>query len=141
MGTISGSLTTATVTWSDTLGMASIIVKADNSCGESDFSGAWNVLVETTKGIAEWQNQDVSICISPNPNNGEFILDLSCRKLITINLRIMDVLGNIVYNQNDIQLMQSLDMKISLHNLKMGVYFIFIDNGITAQATKFVIQK
>jgi uncharacterized Zn ribbon protein len=117
------------------------MVKGVNSCGESAFSDAWTVNVINTTGFAELQNRDVSIRISPNPNNGEFIVELTSKENATMSLRIMDALGNVVYNQNDIQVMQSLDMKISLNNLKKGVYFILVNDGKTTQAKKLVIQK
>jgi uncharacterized Zn ribbon protein len=79
--------------------------------------------------------------IIPNPNNGEFMLNLVSKDNATMNLRIMDALGNTVYNQNSIQVTQSLVMKISLNNLKKGIYFILADDGNTTQAKKLVIQK
>jgi hypothetical protein len=141
LGTITGTTTTATVDWNGSIGIASITVKAVNACGESAFSDAWTVVVRNTTGIGDVQNKDVTIRIIPNPNSGEFIMELASKENSTMNLRIMDALGNIVYSQNGIQVNQKVDMKLSLDNLKKGVYFILVNDGKTTQAKKLVIQK
>jgi uncharacterized Zn ribbon protein len=140
LGTITGTTTMATVDWSGSVGTAAITVKAVNACGESAFSDAWTVIVRNTTGFTELQNKDVSIRIVPNPNNGEFIVELAFKDNAALNLRIMDALGNTVYHQNDIQVIQSLDMKVSLTNLKKGVYLILVNDGNTTHSRKFVIK-
>jgi hypothetical protein len=141
LGTISGNTTTATADWTGLVGTAYITVKAVNDCGESDFSEAWMVIVDNSTGIAEVQDKDIAIRIMPNPNSGEFIIGLTSKDHAVMNLRIMDALGNTVYHQNGIQVAASLTMKLTLNNLRKGVYFILVDDGKTTQAQKLVIQK
>ncbi len=141
LGTITGTTTTATANWSGAKGTAAITVTGINACGEGEVSEAWMVTVDNTIGIAEVQDKDIAIRIMPNPNNGEFIIGLSSKDNAVINLRIMDALGNTVYRQNGIQVAPSLTMKLTLDNLKKGVYFILADDGKTTQAQKLVIQK
>jgi hypothetical protein len=141
LGTISGNTTTGTADWTGYIGIASITVKAVNSCGESDFSDAWTVVVRNSTGIAQVQNQNIGMRILPNPNNGEFTLNLTSKNNVTMHLRIMDALGNMVFDQTGIQIIKNLEMKINLSNLRKGVYFILVDDGNTILAQKLVIQK
>ena len=141
LGTITGSTTTATADWTGLVGTAYITVKAVNACGESDYSDAWMIIVDNSTGIAEVQDKEIAIRIMPNPNSGEFIIGLTSKANAVMNLRIVDALGNTVYRQNGIQVAPSLAMKLTLDNLKKGVYFILADDGKTIQAQKLVIQK
>jgi hypothetical protein len=141
LGTITGTTTTATADWTGSIGIASITVKAVNSCGESAFSDAWTVVVRNSTGIAQLQNHTPAMRILPNPNNGEFTLRITSSDNATMHLRIMDALGNTVFNQTGILVMKSLDMKLNLSNLRKGVYFILVDDGTLTQAKKLVIQR
>jgi len=140
IGTITGTGTTATVEWDWTIGTAAITVKGVNACGESDFSDAWYVNV-VISGIMELQEKGFSFIIIPNPNNGMFTIEVNAKEKTAMNLRIIDLLGHAVYKQNDVLVYQSLDMKISLNNLREGIYFILVADGKTTQAQKLVIQK
>lgn len=65
-GTLSGSTTTATVTWSTYyLGAALIKVKSLNSCGESSWSAEKQTIVENTAGVQDQAH--FSVLIYPNP--------------------------------------------------------------------------
>jgi hypothetical protein len=141
-GSISGTTLTAMVSWNDTYeGIALVKVKGINSCGESVFSQAIEVTVHNTTGFGEMQNTNLTIQASPNPSTGEFMLTIGSRENITIQIRIMDALGNIVYKENNVQVVQSLTRKISLNNLNKGIYFLLLDSGKSTQSEKIVIQK
>jgi hypothetical protein len=141
LGTITGTTTTATANWSGAKGTAAITVTGVNACGEGEVSEAWMVTVDNTIGIAEVQDKDITIRIVPNPNNGEFMLMLASGANASLNVKIMDILGNTVYKQEDIRVNRSIEMKISLNNMREGIYFILVGDGTTTQVKKLVVRK
>ncbi|MCX6235287.1 MAG: T9SS type A sorting domain-containing protein [Bacteroidetes bacterium] len=137
-GSISGTSATATVTWNEYTGLAYVKVKGVNSCGESDFSEPVIITV-WTEGIDELNASRITI--TPNPNTGEFILNLVSRENALMQVRIMDAMGNVIYNENNIPVLQTLVKKITLSSIREGVYLMLINDGKTTVAKKFVIQK
>ncbi len=76
--------------------------------------------------------------IYPNPNNGQFILDLGSDNF-SGNIEILDIVGSVVYQE----MINSTGSTIPLHldKLESGVYFVRINDGINSQTINFVIER
>ncbi|HOW30090.1 MAG TPA: T9SS type A sorting domain-containing protein [Bacteroidales bacterium] len=73
-GTITGNGLSATVEWGSFLGLASIRVKAVNTCGESNWTSAVQTEVINTTGITIGEATGLSVY--PNPGEGVFVITL-----------------------------------------------------------------
>lgn len=96
-----------------------------------------NVKASVTAGIKANSNLLSNISIYPNPNNGEFNLDLSLIDAKTITVSIYDIIGQLVSQQTA----DAVNKKMNASQLQNGTYFIKInaDNKTTTQ--KIIINK
>jgi PKD repeat protein len=85
-------------------------------------------------GIQE-KSSALSASISPNPNNGKFVLELNSSKGITTDLKIMNTLGATIYEESGLNINGKVIKTINL-DLTGGIYFLVLQNG-----DKKVIQK
>ena len=118
-----------TIDWTDYWeGTVNLSVKAVNDCGESDFSESLEIFVILTD-INENLVREISVF--PNPNNGEFILSFGGNQAETIDIKVLDNLGKVVYESSDI-FPDENKLELNLKNLDTGIYFILInsENGI-----------
>lgn len=81
-----------------------------------DFNG--NSTVSKVKSIKNNENESVQINVFPNP----FTSEININSLQTIDIRIIDELGKIIYNQN--QLPFNVNLSINLSHLSNGIYFL-----------------
>jgi hypothetical protein len=139
-GIISGESTTGLVEWnSEYTGEAEIFVKGINDCGQSDWSEGFTVNVFNTVGLADGLEKG-NINIIPNPSNGEFRLESTIIHDLAVNIRIMDVIGNMVYEESEVMLNNGLNKKFDLTGFQKGLYVMFIESKETSVTKKFVIQ-
>ncbi|MCK9616794.1 MAG: C25 family cysteine peptidase [Lentimicrobiaceae bacterium] len=139
-GTIAEQDLTATVTWNqDFRGTALVSVKTVNDCGESAFSDAKEVKIYSTIGIDEPQAK-FSLKVYPNPNNGNFKLDISPVKPEVVNIKLMNITGNMVYSENNVAIQSGYSQNLNLNHLNKGIYTLIIEGKGIYNVTKVVIK-
>jgi len=94
--------------------------------------------VDVVTGINDLSN--TAMVVSPNPNNGNFTLDLSSVKSQVSNVKIMNMVGGIVYQQK-VAPNATFNQNINLSNLSDGVYTIRIQTNNGGIVKKMVIKK
>lgn len=98
--------------------------------------GLWNTdLYSSTVGI-ENQIANSEISIFPNPNNGEFTVQVPENKLYDIS--VYNVLGERVLDELKVH---SSQKTIELHNAKSGVYLVHITIDNKTISRKIIINK
>jgi PKD repeat protein len=133
-GTISGTGTTGSITWSPTyLGSASIKVQGINSCGAGSWSVDFPVLVVT--GIGELTKQKI-VTLYPNPAKG-MINIIPLYKMKT-DLKVFNSLGCVIIEKNSLNLEGSYQLDIS--TLVPGIYYFNILTDNAQQIQKVVVQ-
>lgn len=138
-GTISGENLTATVEWSSTyLGTALISYKAVNDCGESEYSEELEVTVDNTVNIDEKKQSTVRIF--PNPNSGQFTLVFDTDKHLNVDIKIFNMMGNLVYQKNNFPVNKNLVRNVDASKLSCGVYYLIIQSTEFSINEKIIIQ-
>ena len=97
-----------------------------------------NGTIDIIDGINELNN--TAIAVSPNPNNGNFTLDLSSVKSQVSNVKVMNMVGSVVYQQKVAQ-NATFNQNLNLSNLSNGVYTILIQTNNGDIVKKMVIKK
>ncbi len=97
-----------------------------------------NGIIDISTGINELNN--TAIVVSPNPNNGNFTLDLSSVKSQISNVKVMNMVGSVVYQQKVAQ-NATFNQNLNLSNLSDGVYTILIQTNNGDIVKKMVIKK
>jgi PKD repeat protein len=108
-----------------------------NNCLGSD-----TVVVNFTDpvGIPE-QPGKLAVTITPNPNSGSFRLDVTSAADKSFDLRIVSILGTVVYSLQDIALDGKYSAKIEVPGLRNGVYYIIVSTPDDKVTRKIVVQK
>ncbi len=79
--------------------------------------------------------QKSGLCLFPNPNNGNFTLQKNDMNS-TINLKVLDIMGHVVYTQNN------LNQNITYLNLNLaqGLYLVVFDNESERISQKLIVK-
>lgn len=119
--------------------VAHLSAKAENVCGESEFSDTLNIYVNWNTNVAENRNSKL-FDIYPNPNNGRFTVKFNADKTDIVNLKVYSALNRLVYIENNITAGAFFSKKIALTNLNSGLYYLHIEGKRTIYFKKLVIQ-
>jgi PKD repeat protein len=127
-GTVTGTGTTATVTWTPNWeGIATIKVKGTNDpCGAGDFSESLSITCSICTGVAENTDQPV-IKVFPNPSEGNFTVKFYNNPGHT-EITVMNILNKSVYSC-ELEATKGKTLNIDLGGIVEGVYFMRIRSG------------
>jgi len=78
------------------------------------------------------------IIVSPNPNDGNFSIDLNLIKIQDINVEITDIVGKVVWNSENKKVLKT-NLPIDLSLIKSGMYFVNIKGENFQKTTKIII--
>ncbi|MBL6663416.1 MAG: fibronectin type III domain-containing protein [Flavobacteriales bacterium] len=84
--------------------------------------------------ISQFSKSDIKVY--PNPNNGQFTLELSDKPQSQLNLTISNALGQIVHQQQLISITNSID----LANVNKGIYIMDLSSPTQSLKTRIVIE-
>ncbi len=103
------------------------------------FSGQVITYLQASTGLSFEKNNQSYFSVSPNPNNGDFIL--TNKNIIegNYNVKVMDMLGQIVY-ENQVYLQNRTSKTLQIKNLLNGIYFLSIAKDDIKYNEKIVIQ-
>lgn len=92
-------------------------------CGQ--VCGSWKT-DETIPDLVEDENTGFELLVYPNPFRNEFHIRIESTSDERIDLRMLDVSGKVVYQQNGISISQDVSMG---NSLAKGVYFVDVTQG------------
>jgi PKD repeat protein len=141
-GSISWTDTVATVTWNnDFTGVASVKVKASNLCSESSWSTPLDIAINPYPVAIPEHIDPLTLTISPNPNNGQFRLDVASVTDKRFDIRILSTLGTVVYYLPGIAPDGKYSALIQVPGLRNGVYYLVVTTANAKVTRKIVINN
>lgn len=91
-------------------------------------------------GIADAQKNNDQMQITPNPNNGNFVVNYTSAKNQKVSVKLIDMLGQVVYT-NELKVISGINpIEISVQNLKKGIYLFEYVTEKGKQTEKLVIE-
>lgn len=120
MGSISGSGTEITITWSGTLGQANLSVVGVNDCGQGAVSQPLIIQIDNSVGIKTPALYDLKIF--PNPSTGVFTIS-SSKSISAVYL--YDVSGRIFKSLSE-PLHEGMSVTMDYSYLHSGIYFVHV---------------
>lgn len=109
--------------------------------GDIGTLNSWYVEVcettETNLGIETFEI--TTLKVFPNPNTGEFTIQLNNSGAKQLNLNIVDISGRIIY-KNTYNNSGNFSEKLNLTSAQTGVYFLNVDDGYKRSTKKIVIK-
>ena len=94
-----------------------------------DFAVGINKVVAELEGIS----------VSPNPSNGLFTLNIETPAIENFNMRITNVGGQLVYEQN-VTVNGSHTEQVDISNLSKGIYYLLLQTETGSRVEKLIIQ-
>lgn len=109
-----------------------------------DESGCENFAVQTITvvncvGVKE-NTEAVSLEVYPNPSYGVFNLNINATSFNNADLRVIDIVGKVIYEQTELNVQGSEVISIDLNEYPSGIYFVQIQNE-TQSVSKKVFLK
>jgi subtilisin-like proprotein convertase family protein len=121
-------------------------------------NGTYNIVVTVTDTISGCQSIDtivvnyavctginalannVNVNVYPNPNNGQFTLNVNTTDVNELSIRVVNIQGQEVYNRNNFKNLNTVNEQIDLSNNANGIYFVIVttDKGIVTH--KMIVQ-
>jgi hypothetical protein len=109
-----------------------VSITDDSACTASS-------IVEIISGVVE-AGIEGDITLFPNPNNGEFQLNLDNVENGVYNVSVKNIIGQNIY-QNVISVTGSYNANVKLANMQNGIYFMEISNeNGDASVIRFVVK-
>jgi hypothetical protein len=78
--------------------------------------------------------------VYPNPTNDIFNVSFVSEEIQTLQLRVLNIVGELVYTENLEQFVGEYTKQISIGNNARGVYFLEITDNQSTTFTKLVIR-
>lgn len=136
-GSITGDGNMISIAWEDNyVGEAVLKVQGMNDCGGGAYSEDLVIMVDECSGIGEAGRQEFSI--SPNPNDGTFVLTIEKDLESGATVRMISLTGTVVYENENLT---SGELTIQADGVENGVYFLIIENDNERMIEKIVVQK
>jgi hypothetical protein len=117
--------------------------------GMTGWSGGFNVDAVTDGiykysgsylGVNAINNDNAKMRMFPNPSNGQFTIQIGGAEAKDAMVKIVDVVGNVTYENKIDNSTNAIERKIDLSNAAKGVYFVTVENGTTRFVNKIVIK-
>ncbi|WP_052823379.1 zinc-dependent metalloprotease [Neotamlana sedimentorum] len=109
--------------------------------GDVGTLNSWYVEVcETTETGLDVEDFEISgLKVYPNPNKGEFTVQLGNSESDFLNLKVVDVRGRVIY-KNTFENRGYFKENIQLNTAQTGVYFLSIDDGKNQSIKKLIVK-
>ena len=99
-----------------------ISVSASNACGKSDPQKL-SVTIQICSGVNEFVNEELQVNVFPNPNNGQFELNINGAAITgQVKIKMYDLVGALVFETEFMN--GDVTKKINASHLSKGVYFV-----------------
>jgi hypothetical protein len=147
---LTSNATSATYQWVNCTTNYSPINGATNQSFTPSFNGDYAVIV-TQNGCTDTSNcrsiftvglETISLAkgsvIFPNPSTGKFTINMDTISGQIYSIEISNVLGKIIYSDNEIKKKSVYDIDIS--SVPSGIYFLKIIDDSTIQTLKIIIR-
>jgi Zn-dependent metalloprotease len=95
--------------------------------------------INQCNGIGEI-DADAYFAIFPNPATDDLFVDFSSKKPQEYTLTLLDVIGKTIYSSSNMAVSGTNHNKISLYNVKPGVYFINLVSSSLNRTEKVVVK-
>jgi len=99
----------------------------------------WNFPPITTVGIEGVNLDKVKFNVSPNPNNGQFNVNISSFTEVNYTLNVRNMLGQIVHTEL-VAVNGDMNKRLDLTSFDKGVYFVSLENADETLVEKVILK-
>ncbi|MEI6433660.1 MAG: T9SS type A sorting domain-containing protein [Bacteroidota bacterium] len=95
--------------------------------------------LDACTGVGE-KAKNLTISVFPNPNSGEFTIELNAPGIVVADMNIINSLGVNVYNEKDVTVNGKLTKNVSLSGLSSGIYMLSLKNSDMQVVQKILVK-
>ena len=85
-------------------------------------------------------SENINLTVYPNPNNGVFTLNVSTTNVKELEVKVMNIQGQIVFAKNNFDNISNVKEQIDLSNNANGIYFITVTSDKGVKTHKVIVQ-
>lgn len=116
-------------------GQYTVSLTVTNECGSFTFTQ----LVDTKVGVKELEFIQ-TLWVYPNPNRGQFTIDITSTESKLIQIKLVDVYGKLIHTQ-DVQIPSGESKtEVNEQSLTAGTYMLLIQSGEGLVVKKMIVQ-
>lgn len=111
----------------------------DNSAGNGGSLNSWGLNIcniQPALSNPEFEFSDVNVY--PNPNNGNFSIELNSMSSKQIQVNVFDMRGRQIFNRNFAN--NGANQNVNLDNVQSGIYFVSITDGVKKTVRKIIVE-
>jgi|FLOH01.1.fsa_nt_gi PKD repeat protein len=97
------------------------------------------ITVVNCVGVGE-NSELVSLEIYPNPTTGKFNLNINADELNNAELKVIDIVGKVIFEQNELNVQGSQTLSIDIGTHPSGIYFVQIKNDEQSISKKVFLK-
>jgi len=83
---------------------------------------------------------NVNVNVYPNPNNGQFTLNVNTTDVNELSIKVINLQGQEVYNRNNFDNLNTVNEQIDLNDRANGIYFVIVTTDKGSVTHKMIIQ-
>ncbi len=110
----------------------------DDACGA--ISSQQTVNVFNCVGVGEEADR-IALSVFPNPSHGLVKLNIVADLFDAAELKVIDIMGKVVYEQSNISVVGSYTTEIDLSGYSEGIYFITVSGNDKQVSKKILLRK
>jgi hypothetical protein len=137
--TINGILADVTLDFAPDATGGILTVQGDNICGTGTVSPNFEIEVLDCANIPDFNTSDMKII--PNPNDGSFFLEFEDQISSEIDLKIINIAGQVVFSLSGINPTLVNHMPFMLNDLPSGLYSMILIHSNGNIQKQFIIEK
>ncbi|MHC1775157.1 MAG: S8 family serine peptidase [Lentimicrobium sp.] len=107
--------------------------------GEGDNVYVDNISIINTTSVSEEKAKEAGLKVYPNPSEGEFTMQINNLKG-EIDLKVVSLLGNVVYSTKNIPVNGSFSKSIDLSSLPSGIYLLSVNTEKQQMNQRIIIR-
>ena len=120
-------------------GTYTVSVKIPDSCGKFQYYQSF-IIIASINGIQENSQQADMFKLYPNPNNGNFTLEIETNDNNSATLEIMNLCGQLIYRRQFSQERKAMCNEINLTNAAKGMYIVKMQTKNNSFVRKLIIE-
>lgn len=100
-----------------------------------------NFQILPATGLMNNQILQDEITVFPNPNNGQFTLELNPQEPFNqLSIKVVNLQGQVVYIQSRFESLSAIKETIDLSNQSNGIYFVVVTSNRSSSSHKLIIR-
>jgi hypothetical protein len=138
--TVNGTGNSVTLDFASNATSGNLTVEGENTCGYGIVSPVFEIVVNDCTGLDDIQGLS-EMKIVPNPNDGSFFVEFEDQISSEIDLKIINVTGQVVFSLNGVNSTLVNHMPFMLNDLPSGLYSMILVHSNGNIHKQFIIEK